>query len=182
MLGDMTSSHDDTAKALLLDGFGRVLDGVPAVVDGLSNDELIWRPDHDANSVGWLLWHLARQADVQIAGLAKNDPVWEDHGWAQRFALPYDSGSIGFGMSSAQVGAFTIVDPTLFAGYQSAVHDRTVALIDALTDDDYDTVIDDGWDPPVTVAVRIVSVLDDAIKHLGQAEYVKGLIERRRSS
>ena len=178
----MTSSHDDTLKALLLDGFGRVLEGVPAVVDGLSNDELLWRPDTEANSVAWLLWHLARQADLQIAGLAEGDPIWQEQGWAERFALAYDPESIGFGMDSAQVGDFTIANPSLFASYQSAVHDRTVALVDALTDDDYDTVIDDQWDPPVTVAIRIVSVLDDAIKHLGQAEYVKGLIERRRAS
>ncbi|MDN5765451.1 MAG: DinB family protein [Humibacillus sp.] len=178
----MTSSRADTTKSLLRDGFGRVLEGVPAVVDGLSNDELLWRPDGDANSVAWLLWHLARQADVQIAGLAEADPVWKEQGWLERFALPYDPTSIGYGMSSADVGDFTIADPALFAGYQSAVHDRTLSLVDSLTDDDYDTVIDDRWDPPVTIAVRIVSVLDDAIKHLGQAEYVKGLVERRRTS
>ena len=65
---------------------------------------------------------------------------------------------------------------------RTAVHDRVVSLINSLTDDDYDTVIDDRWDPPVTIAIRIVSVLDDAIKHLGQAEYVKGLLERRQAS
>ncbi|OFE17298.1 hypothetical protein BA895_17515 [Humibacillus sp. DSM 29435] len=167
---------------MLLDGFGRVLDGVPAVVDGLTNDELLWRPDRDGNSVAWLLWHLARQADLQIAGLAETEPVWNEQGWAERFALPYDRKSIGYGMSSAEVGAFTIADPSLFAGYQSEVHDRTVTFLDSLTGDDYDTVIDDRWDPPVTISIRIVSVLDDAIKHLGQAEYVKGLLERRRAS
>ncbi len=182
MLGGVTSSHADTAKSLLLDGFGRVLDGVPAVVDGLTNDELLWRPDRDGNSVAWLLWHLARQADLQIADLAETEPVWKEQGWAERFALPYDRKSIGYGMSSAEVGAFTIADPSLFAGYQTEVHDRTVTFLDSLTDDDYDTVIDDRWDPPVTIAIRIVSVLDDAIKHLGQAEYVKGLLERRRAS
>ncbi|MEO5745417.1 MAG: DinB family protein [Terracoccus sp.] len=178
----MTSSHDDAAKSLLLDGFGRVLEGVTAVVDGLTNDELLWRPDRDANSVAWLLWHLARQADLQIAGLANGDPVWTEQGWVELFALPYDPKSIGYGMSAAKVGEFTIADPSLFVAYQSAVHDRAVSLINSLTDNDYDTVIDDRWDPPVTIAIRIVSVLDDAIKHLGQAEYVKGLLERRRAS
>ena len=39
-------------------------------------------------------------------------------------------------------------------------------------------MVDERWDPPVTAAVRLVSVVDDAVKHLGQAEYVLGLAER----
>lgn len=179
MLGTMTAS---TTQTLLLDGFGRVVEGVPLVVDGLSNDELLWRPDADANSVAWLLWHLARQADVQIAGLAERKPVWADDGWAERFDLPYDPDSMGYGMSSADVGAFTVADPALFAAYQSAVHQRIVVLVESLEDDDHERVIDDNYDPPVTVGVRLVSVLDDASKHLGQAEYVRGMLERRRES
>ncbi|MGO4661417.1 DUF664 domain-containing protein [Terrabacter sp. 2TAF16] len=83
-------------------------------------------------------------------------------------------------MSSADVGRFTVADPALFAAYHAAVHERTVALVEELDDTAYARVVDDRWDPPVTVAVRLVSVLDDAVKHLGQAEYVRGLVERRR--
>jgi hypothetical protein len=50
-----------------------------------------------------------------------------------------------------------------------------------LTTERLGEVIDARWDPPVTVAVRIVSVLEDAAKHLGQAEYVRGMVERRRA-
>lgn len=180
MLATMTAARS-TAQTLLLDGFDRVVERVPDVVDGLSNDELLWRPDGEANPIGWLLWHLARQADVQIAALSERETVWAENGWAERFALPYDQASMGYGMSSADVGAFTITDPALFAKYQSAVHERTTEVVDSLGDDDYEKVIDDSYDPPVTVGVRVLSVLDDASKHLGQAEYVKGMVERRRA-
>ena len=83
-------------------------------------------------------------------------------------------------MSSADVGRFSVADPSLFAGYQEAVHERMVRYLASLDAAAYGRVIDERWDPPVTVGVRIVSVLDDAAKHLGQAQYVKGLIERRR--
>jgi len=73
-----------------------------------------------------------------------------------------------------------VADPSLFAGYQEAVHERTARYLASLDAAAYGRVIDERWDPPVTVGVRIVSVLDDAAKHLGQAQYVKGLIERRR--
>lgn len=41
-----------------------------------------------------------------------------------------------------------------------------------------DDVIDDAWDPPVTLGVRLVSVADDSLQHVGQAAYLRGLIER----
>lgn len=170
----------DPARTLLLDGFGRIRDGVPEVVDGLSVDELLWRPDPDANHIAWLVWHLARQQDDQVAHLADEESAWRGDGWFQRFGLPYAPDAHGWSMSSADVGRFEVADPGLFAGYHGAVHERTVALVDELDGAAYARVIDRSWDPPVTVGVRIVSVLEDAAKHLGQAEYVRGILERRR--
>jgi hypothetical protein len=85
-------------------------------------------------------------------------------------------------MSSADVGRFTVADPSFFAGYHGAVHARTVRYLTGLDAAAYGRVIDERWDPPVTVGMRLVSVLDDAAKHLGQAEYLKGLVGRRRAS
>ena len=170
----------DTTRDLMLDGFGRIHDGVPEVIDGLSVDELLWRPDADANHIAWLLWHLARQQDDQVAALADQESAWLSDGWADRFDLPYPQDAHGYGMSSAEIASFTIADVGLFTGYHEAVHARTVALVEGLDDAAYARVVDAHWDPPVTVAVRLMSVLDDAAKHLGQAEYVKGLVERRR--
>ncbi|MBW8732208.1 MAG: DUF664 domain-containing protein, partial [Terrabacter sp.] len=98
----------------------------------------------------------------------------------ERFGLPYPADVHGWSMTSADVGRFTVADPALFAEYHAAVHERTVELVEELDDTAYARVVDARWDPPVTVAVRLVSVLDDAAKHLGQAEYVKGLVVRRR--
>jgi hypothetical protein len=170
----------DLARALLTDGFERIRDGVPEVVGGLSVEQLLWRPDADANHVAWLLWHLSRQQDDQVAALADDEPVWRSDGWSERFGLPYPPSAHGWGMSSADVGRFSVADPSLFAGYQEAVHERTVSYLASLDAAAYARVVDERWDPPVTVGVRIISVLDDAAKHLGQAEYVKGLIARRR--
>jgi hypothetical protein len=171
----------ETARDLLLDGFGRIRDGVPEVVDGLTVDELLWRPDPDANHIAWLVWHLARQQDDQVSQLAgASSSVWIGDGWVERFGLPYAPDAHGWSMTSAEVGRFTVADPDLFGGYHGAVHERTVAVLDELDGAAYGQVIDRSWDPPVTVGVRIISVLEDAAKHLGQAEYVRGIIERRR--
>jgi hypothetical protein len=170
----------DTARDLMLDGFARIRDGVREVVDGLTVEDLLWRPDADANHIAWLVWHLARQQDDQVAHLAGDQSAWLADGWVDRFDLPYPPETHGWSMSPADVGRFTVADVDLFAGYHGAVDARTTSLLQRLDAAGYARVVDDRWDPPVTVGIRLVSVLDDAAKHLGQAEYVRGLVQRRR--
>jgi uncharacterized damage-inducible protein DinB len=97
----------------------------------------------------------------------------------ERFALPYAPGAMGYGQSAEDVAAFRLEDPKLLTGYYQAVHEVTIELVDSLSEDDLARVIDARWDPPVTLAVRLVSVVDDAAQHIGQAAYVKGLLGLR---
>jgi hypothetical protein len=59
------------------------------------------------------------------------------------------------------------------------VHERTVEYLHGLDPDDLNRVVDPGWSPPVTLAVRLVSIVNDDMQHAGQAAYVRGLIERQ---
>lgn len=167
------------AQRLLADGFGRTAERFPAVVDGLSVDDLLWRPDPGANSIAWLLWHIGRMQDAQVADLAGTDQVWTVAGWHERFGLPYPAEASGYGHSAEEVGAFRLTDPALLTGYYAEVHAATLAVVEGLADDDLGRIVDTRWDPPVTAAVRLVSIVDDAAQHIGQAAYVKGLIGRR---
>jgi uncharacterized damage-inducible protein DinB len=168
-----------TANDLLIDGFGRVRDNVHEVVEGLGEDELAYRPDPDANPIGWLVWHLTRVQDDHLAGVAGGEQIWTAGGWVERFRLPYDVPAIGFGQSSEEVGRLR-ASAEMLTGYHNAVHSATVDYLRTLTDDDFERVVDENWDPPVTLAVRLLSVLDDTTQHAGQAAYVRGLLERRR--
>lgn len=171
------------ATALLLDAFGRVHDEIPQILDATAPGDLIWRPDADANPIGWLIWHLARVQDDHLAKLSTacgypREQVWP--AWSERFGLPYDLSDIGYGHTSEQVGAFRVEDPDLLTGYHGEVHELTVDVLRRLSEADYDTIVDDSWDPPVTAASRLVSVLGDITAHTGHAAYVKGLRERSR--
>ncbi len=176
----MTSAPDDRAIAILLDAFGRARELVPTVLEGLSVDDVTWRPDEGSNSIGWLIWHLARVQDDHVAGLLDTEQVWTADGWAKRFGLPYPDDAIGYGQTAEEVAAFGVDDPRVLHDYFSAVHASTVETLSDLPVEDLDRVVDASWDPPVTVAVRLVSVADDMAQHLGQAAYLRGLLERRR--
>ncbi|GLZ48469.1 hypothetical protein Acsp06_46540 [Actinomycetospora sp. NBRC 106375] len=165
---------------VLVDAFARAQGDLTRAVDGLSPDELAWRPDGEANPIAWLVWHLTRVQDDHVADLAGTEQVWTADGWARRFDLPLDDASIGYGHTSEQVAAVRVDDPSLLTGYHDAVHERTVAYLRTLEGEDLDEVIDDRWDPPVTRGVRLVSVVDDDIQHAGQAAYLAGLVRRRR--
>lgn len=177
---DATTESAALGRELLLDAFGRVHEELPTIVDGLGPADLTWRPGPDANPIGWLLWHLARVQDDHLAALSTacgrdRTQVWAD--WRARFALPYGD-DIGYGHTSAQVGEFHLEDPQLLVGYHEAVHRMTVEVVGELSPADYARIVDDSWDPPVTAAVRLVSVVNDTTAHIGQAAYVKGLLAR----
>jgi hypothetical protein len=69
--------------------------------------------------------------------------------------------------------------PEVLVDYYAAVARRTQDLLRRLTPADLDRVVDERWDPPVTLGVRLVSIADDDIQHAGQAAYVRGLVAPR---
>ncbi|MFD7325444.1 DinB family protein [Streptomyces sp. NPDC059875] len=166
---------------LLLDAFGRVQEAVYGAVEGLSEDELTARIDEDANSIAWLVWHLTRIQDDHIAGAFDTEQLWTSDGWKSRFGLPFGARATGYGHSSTQVAAVR-APAELLLGYYDAVHARTLEHLGALTNADLDRVVDDAWDPPVTLGVRLVSVIAEDNQHAGQAAYVRGVVERRQRS
>lgn len=165
----MSAVHD-----LLTDFLGRIQEHVHDVLEDADEKLLLARPGPEANSIAWLLWHLTRVEDDHLAGLLADDQVWTE-GWADGFALPLEVGDTGYGHDAEEV-ARVRASVELLRGYQDAVHDRAVEIVTGLEEGDFDRVVDDRWDPPVTLGVRLVSVLDDCLQHCGQAAYVKGLV------
>ena len=166
----------DHVKQILADAFGRVRELVIDLTDGLTDDIASYRPDREANSIAWLIWHLSRIQDDHMADLAQVEQVWPD--WRDRFGLPFGQWATGYGQGPKEVAAVR-VSSDLLNGYHQAVHELTLRYVDGITSAELDRIVDTRWDPPVTAAVRLVSVIGDTTQHLGQAAYVRGLAERR---
>lgn len=165
---------------LLVDAFDRIKETVHRSVMGLSADELAFRVDDHANSIAWLIWHLTRIQDDHISDAAGTTQVWSDDGWDRRFELPFPAEDTGYGHDAEDVAAVRVSSRDLLTAYHDAVHDKTVLYLARLSDDDLDEVIDWSWNPPVTLGVRLISVVNDDMQHAGQAAYVRGLALRRR--
>ncbi|HEY8301968.1 MAG TPA: DinB family protein [Jatrophihabitans sp.] len=158
---------------LLADGFDRIKQTVHSAVDGLTEDQLTHRIDGRSNSIAWLVWHLSRVQDDHVAGVAGTEQVWPD--WYDRFNLPFEISEHGYGHTFEQVAAVR-APAELLLGYHDAVHEATQRFVRTVTAGDLDTVVDENWDPPVTLGVRLVSVVNDDLQHAGQASFVRGLL------
>ncbi len=164
---------DRSAAGTVFDeAFSRVRDLVAAQTRGLTEETSTFRPGGAGNSIGWLLWHLSRVQDDHVADAARVPQVWPI--WRERFGLPFDDWATGYGQSSVDVAAVR-VPAALLAGYHADVHAMTVGYLKTIDAAELERVVDDRWDPPVTVGVRLVSVVSDCLQHLGQAAYVRGL-------
>ena len=143
---------------------------------GLTAEQLRWAPAEGANTIGWLIWHLTRVQDGHLAELLDEEQIYVTGDWGPKFGLKSDPHDTGYGDSAGQISRVEPRSVQVLLDYYRAVHDRTVAYVSGLTDADLDRVVDERWDPPVTLGVRLVSVIDDDAQHAGQAAYLRGLL------
>lgn len=162
---------------ILADGFARVPETVRGVLDGVTPDDLVRRLDPDANTLAWLVWHIGREQDLQVADLSGGEQVWVAGGWAERMGVDAADDDAGYGNTTAEVGRIRASAADL-QGYVDAVAEEVQEYLEDLVDDDLDDVVDEAWTPPVTRGVRLVSILDDALQHAGQAAYLRGVLDR----
>jgi Protein of unknown function (DUF664) len=167
-----------TSAELLVDAFDRIREVVHQVVNGLTPDQLAFRVDPEANSIAWLVWHLTRIQDDHLADATQTEQVWTSQGWVERYGLPFDPLATGYGHRAGDVAAVRVEDGELLVGYHDAVHRQTTRLVEGLSDADLARIVDRSWEPPVSLGVRLVSVIADDLQHAGQAAFVRGILQR----
>lgn len=161
---------------LLLESISRPAQAAHQLSDTLISEQLNAHPaDHD-NSIAWLLWHTGREIDVQIENLGGKE-TWKAKGFNERFNLGEIGDSLGYGHSSEEARSIVVPDLSLLLEYIDATVAAFKDYVRNLSDDDLDEVIDQSWEPAVTRGVRLISIIDDAAQHVGQAAYVESLVK-----
>lgn len=160
---------------LLADAARRPLDAATAVLNGIDDATLHAMPGGQGNSIAWLIWHAARQMDYQLSELTGRAQVWGDD-WAEKTGISREATEFGFGDTHDDVAALRTSSAAELFNYFSSVVESLISYTDGLSEPELDEIIDTRWDPPVSRGVRLVSIIDDAAVHLGQAAYARGLI------
>ena len=142
-------------------------------LDGLGPDELAWQPASDANSIGWILWHMVRVEDMWIQFFAQfQTELWETEGWHEKIGLPTRDN--GFGHTAEQVNNFPGVDLGEFLRYRASVRQATLAYLDTLTPEDMERVPRERR-PEMSLGAMFRQIIGEMYQHVGHIAYLRGL-------
>jgi hypothetical protein len=164
-------------SALLIELYGRIRPLAEEAVSGATPEQLTATVVPGTNPVGWLVWHLTRVQDDHVAELIGGEQLWAIGEWAPQFGLEPDPSNTGYGHTPGDVATVRPESGEVLLSYLDAVSARTDTFLAGLTPPDLDRVVDRRWDPPVTLGVRLVSIADDSLQHVGQAAYLRGLLD-----
>ena len=149
---------------------------------GLSVDELCWRPQPDANPIGFIVWHIARVEDRWLARFAQeNAPeLWVRDGWVRKWN--HLEGDTGVGYTTEQVDAFTLPPLEEVQTYFDAVRQEMLTYLRQLTPADLDVAPGRSPFPEVgtlpddfTIGRMFRQLIGEYNQHLGQVGYLRGL-------
>lgn len=142
-------------------------------LDGLTPDELAWQPAPDANSIGWILWHMVRVEDMWIQFFAQfQTELWETEGWHEKFGLPTRDN--GFGHTAEQVNNFPGIDLAQFLEYRASVRASTLTYLNTLSPEDMETVPRERR-PEMSLGAMFRQVIGEMYQHVGHIAYLRGL-------
>ncbi|MCH8989688.1 MAG: DinB family protein [Chloroflexi bacterium] len=143
-----------------------------ATCEGLSAEQLLWRPAPTANNIGFILWHLSRNEDARVTGTGKlGEAIWASDNWHERFGQPATAPDPG-----DRLGLRALAIPSLevLVGYAEAVQQRTAQYVSKLTPEDLD-VPPDPARPELTVGGSLRHLITHKNNHHGQIDYLRGL-------
>src|SRR5689334_17892003 len=120
-------------KDLIVDGLNRVDEDLRRALDGLTPEQLVFRPAEHANTVAWLAWHLTRVEDDHVSELAGRPQAWITDAWHERFGKPGDMGDTGFGYAPSDVAELRPSSASLLVDYFAAVRTRSLEYLVGLS-------------------------------------------------
>ena len=164
------------ARDVLREAASRPATEAKSLIGALPKKALNAHAGGHTNSIAWLLWHAGRQMDVQLAQLNGELQVWHGQGFDSRFNLGELGDTVGYGHTAEQARSIVVEDAALLVEYLGTVTAALSEYIAGLSEADLDDVIDTSWTPHVTRGVRLVSMIDDAAQHVGQAAYAAGIL------
>lgn len=159
------------------------------LADDLNDGQLNWKPEGYSTSIGFHLWHLARESDYLKAALLQYYPqvvtgvddskeIWEKESLAQKWGFPEElHQTVGTGLSDEVAATLPIPGKDELLGYLRSSYETLECFIEKL-DTSYPTFenLDDELKKKIEmVRLNLLVFLTHDCRHLGMMECLKGL-------
>ncbi|MFC1905062.1 DinB family protein [Chloroflexota bacterium] len=166
-------------QQLVTDIFERISQELEYALDGLTVDDLNQQPCPGCNSIGWLTWHLTRSRDRAISELLGEEQLWLKDNWYARFSRTPDPKDTGAGHSLEDVATFSSPNNSILLEYHHAVLGQSKCYITSkLSETEMNREFDNPRRPDITnVRTRLMRTINDNMQHLGQINYVRGMLK-----
>ncbi len=155
----------------------------------LNDQQLRWKPDGYSTSIGFHLWHLARESDYLKAALMLHYPrigeefgdgieIWQKEGLAQKWGFPQGlQETVGTGLSDETAALLPIPNKDELLDYLHASYKAIEVFVEML-DTKYSK--SDGLDEELRnqierIRLNLLVFLTHDCRHLGMMECLKGL-------
>jgi uncharacterized damage-inducible protein DinB len=144
------------------------------VLDTMTQQELMWRPANGCNSMGLILFHVARSEDSFIQTRLQGKPqIWESEKWYIK--LNMGEAETGSHYTIDQVNAFRVPSMKELLDYYDAVRMSTLDYLSSLTSNAFDKVVKLPFGE-FTVAGVLTLVVSHTAQHLGEISYLRGML------
>lgn len=160
------------------------------LADDLNDEQLNWKPEGYSTSIGFHLWHLARESDYLKAAILHHYPgldlgfeeegeIWIRENLAQKWGFPVEAReTVGTGLSDAVAAALPIPPKDQLLDYLRRSYDAIEEFIERL-DSKYpafENVDDDLRKKIENTRLNLLVFLTHDCRHLGMMECLKGLL------
>lgn len=161
-------------KDFIQNGLDRVKQATMKAVDGLTPDELKFRPGVEANSIGLIFFHQARSEDMFVQARIQGKPeIWESENWHRKLNMQVsDSGGH---LTVEQIAAFRVPELKDLVTYSEAVRTRTIEYLKGMTAAQFDRVINMPRRGDVSIAAVFSIIMVHSAEHAGDISYLRGL-------
>lgn len=157
--------------------------------EGMDEDQLRWRPRGYGTSIGFHIWHLARESDFLKAIILERTPqlgtefgepieIWAAENLALKWGFPTDlNATVGTGLSDEMAQTLPIPQKMELLDYLHRSYVTLEQFIQQLDEryPDFENMDDELKKKLENIRLNLLVFLSHDCRHLGMMECLKGL-------
>ena len=158
-------------KELILSSLGQSQGYLTGALDGLTQEEAVWSPGPECNSIAFILWHMTRVEDFFVNRvLQRGQELYVAEGWQEKLGTPDKA----FQFTVEELQAWPVPRMEFLRGYVDSVRQKTLAFIESSPPEKMSELARPDR-PPDTIGAILGRMSTETALHVGQIAYLRGV-------